>query len=63
MDQQWSWRRIMRNLGAESILAGVVTARAWGGSGIVLEGNRRRLRVDNEWIMLDDDEGERRIEE
>jgi hypothetical protein len=63
MDRQWSWQRIMRNLGAKSILAGVVTARAWGGSGIVLEGNRQCLRVDNEWIMLDDDEGERRIEE
>jgi hypothetical protein len=45
------------------IPAGVVATKAWGGSEIVLEGNRQRLRADNECITLDGDEGERWIGE
>jgi hypothetical protein len=53
----------LRNLGVHPIPAGVVATKAWGGSEIVLEGNRQRLRADNECITLDGDEGERWIGE
>jgi hypothetical protein len=63
MDQKWSWRCSLRNLGTWPISAGVVAARAWGGSEIVLEGNQQCLRVDNKCITLSGDEGERQIGE
>jgi hypothetical protein len=43
------------------ILASAIATRAWGGSQIVLEGNRQHLGVNNEYITLGGDEGEQQI--